>query len=1028
MNTSRQGDEKISVVERFLVLFALGCLLSPPRVPAQSYTHLSGLILDPSDAAVPGATVSVVNRDTGFRWETLSRSDGSYIVVSLEPGQYKITVRKTGFRTLIRLGVRLDVGQPAHVDFILPLGSMQESITVEGAPPMLCTEDASVGTLIGHDQIEQMSLNGHSLTSLLEFAPGTISTPATRGEPGQFTTGGQRPNTNAFSLDGVSVNTGVSAGGLPAQTTGGSLPAMTALGTLHSVLSLEAINEFQVQTSTTAPEFGRLPGAQIVLSSRSGSNEFHGSVFDYARNEVLDANDWFANRHGDGRSPARMNDFGASLGGPAKRNRTFFFLSYEGMRVRQPFPWIAPVPDAATRLEAPGWARPLLNLFPVPNGPSLGSGLAEWTGQSSRPSRFDTGSARFDHSLTSRITLFGRYNQTPSWSEFNGTQVNRISIDSRGITLGADVRLKQNAALDIRMNASQANLRSSWGIPGSSPCDLQPVISSFLAGQDACEYLLRFSIAGVGQVVAGSEGVQSQGQWQIAANAVVSHGTHQIRLGGDSLQITPARHDTSPSFGLITESLADLLDTRNLWTAVSAPQNRRSVLAEDSLFAQDTWRIHPRLTLSFGLRWEFAPPPELKLLSGSSPNPFLPGSDSSSPPPLYVFAGQTAVWPRTYKNLAPRFGLAYRPSAESRTVFRAGWGIYYDSSLSIGTDLVNGGPFTLSQYQSAVRAPFPTLLSFGFMPGLRLPAVRQWSATVEHAFGSRQLVSAAYEGSAGRQLLRRELGLQDAESYWLALATNNGLSSYHALQLQYRLSLSHGFSGLASYGWSHSTDNSSSDSELQWVGPGLNAASDRGSSDFDVRHSFVADISYEPMRKASGSFPSLLLHGWGLDGMVRARTGFPITVLNADYSMGLSFANVFRPDLVAGQPIWLADPSAPGGRRLNSAAFQAAPSLVQGNLGRNAIAGFGMYQVDFALRRDFAVAERRSFQFRIEAFNALNHPNFADPSRYLSSPLFGQANSMLNMMLGTGSPGSGMAPLFQNGGARSIQVMLRFQF
>jgi len=144
--------------------------------------------------------------------------------------------------------------------------------------------------------------------------------------------------------------------------------------------------------------------------------------------------------------------------------------------------------------------------------------------------------------------------------------------------------------------------------------------------------------------------------------------------------------------------------------------------------------------------------------------------------------------------------------------------------------------------------------------------------------------------------------------------------------------------------------------------------------------------------------------------------------------MGLSFANVFRPSLVAGQPIWLPDPSVPGGRRLNSAAFQAGPAMVQGNLGRNAIAGFGMDQTDFALRRDFAIAERRSLEFRIEAFNALNHPNFADPLRFLSSPLFGQANSMLNMMLGTGSPASGMAPLFQNGGARSVQVMLRFRF
>ena len=353
MHASRLGDEKISVVQRFLVIFALGCLLSAGRVPGQSYTHLSGLILDPSDAAVPGATVSVVNRDTGFRWETRSRSDGSYIVLSLEPGQYKLTVRKPGFRTLIRLGVHLDVGEPARVDFILPLGSMQESITVEDAPPMLCREDASTGALIGHDQIERLSLNGHSLMSLLEFTPGAIITPATRGEPGQFTTDGQRPNTHSFSLDGVSVNTGVSAGGLPAQTTGGSLPAMTALGTLHSVLSLEAIDEFRAQTSTTASEFGRLPGAQIVLSSRSGSNEFHGSVFDYVRSEAIDANDWFANRHGDGRSPARMNDFGGSLGGPAKRNRTFFFLSMRECACGNPFPGARLFPTL--RL---GWMRP----------------------------------------------------------------------------------------------------------------------------------------------------------------------------------------------------------------------------------------------------------------------------------------------------------------------------------------------------------------------------------------------------------------------------------------------------------------------------------------------------------------------------------------------------------------------------------------------------------------------------------------------------------------------------------------------
>ncbi|MBZ5593961.1 MAG: TonB-dependent receptor [Acidobacteriia bacterium] len=1008
------------MLRRLTVPVILGCLFSPVLLRSQPNTHLSGVICDPSTAAVAGAAVTVVNQDTGFRRLTSSQSDGSYAVVSLEPGLYKITVRHPGFHTLIRLGVRVDATQPARVDFNLPLGRMQESITVEDAPSVPLSEDTAVGTLITPQQIEHIASNGRSLTSLLEFTPGTIITPATRGEPGQFTSGGQRPNANYFSVDGVSANTGVSAGGLPAQSTGGALPAMTALGSLHGLLSLEAVSELRVETSTTAPDFGRLPGAQIVLTSRSGSNEFHGSLFDYLRNEALDANDWFANNQGDGRAPARMNDFGGSLGGPAKRDRTFFFMSYEGMRLRAPLVWRAAVPDGPARLDAPGWARPLLDLFPLPNGQELGSGLAEWMGQTDRPSRFDAANIRIDHALTSRITLFGRYSQTPSWSEFGRAQINQIAIRSRGLTLGVDVRLRSNLALNVRMNASQASLISSWGTAGSSSCDLQPVVYALLRVPDACDYLLRFSIAGVGQIASGEEARQKQTQWHAAPVVVVSHGPHEFRLGADYLELIPARRDMNKNLGIIADSVANAVDTRDLWVAVSGRQASHSVLKEDSIFAQDTWRIIPRLTASFGLRWEFTPPPELNSIAF----PLANVSNSS-----YIFSGQTTIWQRTNTNLAPRFGLAYRPSAQSQTVLRAGWGIYYDSSLSIATDLVNGGPFSLSQFSSAQHAPFPTLLSYGFLPGLRLPSVKQWSGTVEHAFGRHHTVSAVYEGSAGLQLLRREFGgLQNSESLQLALATNHGFSRYHGFELQYRLKPSHGFSGLASYSWSHSIDNSSSDSVLYWAASGLTASSDRGSSDFDVRHAFNAALSYEAPQREAKSFRSQLLRGWGLDGIIHARTGFPITVLDADYSMGLSFANFSRPDLVGGQPVWVTDRSAPGGRRLNTGAFQPAPDLVQGNLGRNAVTGFGMCQIDLALRRDFPIGERRSLQFRIEAFNALNHPDYADPIRFLSSPLFGQSPSMLNMMLGTGSPGSGLTPVFQNGGARSVQVMLRFRF
>ncbi len=1007
-----------------LALSALAFLIAAVRlVSAQSYTHLTGQIRDPSDAAVPGAVVSVVNMETGFRRETNTQRDGSYAVVSLEPGVYKITVRREGFRTLIRLGVRLDVGRPARVDFTLPLGSMQETITVQAAPANLNGEDTSVGTLVGPEQIQRLPLNGRGLTSLLELSPGTVVTPATRGEAGQFTSSGQRPNANYFTVDGVSANTGVSAGGLSAQSTGGSMPLMTALGSLHGLLSLEATDEFRIQTTSSTAEFGRVPGAHVVLSSRSGSNEIRGSLFGSLRHEALEANDWFANRHGDERTPTRLQSFGAALGGPVRRNRTFFFLSYEGMRLRQPYAWQSAVPSLSMRSGAEDWVLPLLSLFPQPNGPELGAGLAEWTARNSRPARFDAGNVRLDHALTERVTLFGRYYQVPSRSEFGGGQIGRVSIGSRSLTMGLNVRLKPGAVIDLRMNLSDADLISSWAAAeGStlSPCDMEPAIAHLLKRTGACDYVYRVSISGMGSAVIGREGDYRQRQLHLVPAATLIRGAHQMRLGAEFVRLEPSRHDSKSGLGIIAESMSDLVTGRNLWTAVSDPILRDGDLREFAAFFQDTWRVSQRLTGTLGLRWEFTPAPGLVSSEAAS-------AGSSSP--AYTLLNQTTMWQNRYTNFAPRLGLAYRPFDDRHTVLRASWGMYYDSSFSIATDLVNGGPLSLSQYSSAANAPFSTLLSYGFVPGLRLPATKQWSAGLEQATGNAHLLSVSYVGSTGARLLRRELGgLYNTGVLRLALATNNGSSAYHGLQAQYRMRPWHGWDSLLSYSWSHSIDDSSSDSVLHWAGGGLAAVADRGSSDFDVRHAFTAAFGYEVPRRAAGPLRSPWLRAWRVDGIFRARTGFPVSILDTDYSMGLRLANVFRPNLVGGQPVWLSDGSAPGGRRLNASAFQAAPEEVQGNLGRNAIAGFGMSQIDLALSRDFHFSEARSIQFRMEAFNALNHPDFADPYRFLSSPLFGQSPSMLNLMLGTGSPGSGLAPLFQSGGARSVQATLRFRF
>ena len=962
-------------------------------------------MLDTSDGGIPGAEISLVNEDSGFRRTAHSNPGGEYRITSLQPGGYRIVVRKAGFRTVIRFGIRLDGAEPLRLNVTLPVGSMQDTITVEGSAPMLTSDSATVATLVLHDEMERLPLNGRGVLSLLELAPGTIATPATRGEPGQFTVNGQRPNANYFMVDGVSANTGVSGGGGPAQATGGALPGLSAYGSMDAMLSLEAAQEFRVQTATAGAEFGRLPGASISLNSRSGSSDFHGSTLLRFRHEYLSANDWFSNRAGNDRAPLRMENFAQTFGGPILRNRTFFFLAYEGMRFRQSSAWRTPVPSLEARANAADWVRPILELFPVPNGPDLGDHLAEWTGRNLRPGRLDAGSVRIDHALTSRITLFGRYHQAPSSNEFGNVQVNRLELEARTTTFGADIRPKSTLVMDVRLNASHNSGHSYWSLQGQPPCALNALVANFLHNPGLCDDFVRFSIAGVGQLSTGPEGDRTQQQYQVLETTTWTHGSHALRIGLDYRRLTPGRHDDAGSLSVIAQTLNDLNDSRNLWSAVAAARQSSLAVKELSLFIVDTWRITPRLTLNAGLRWEYSPSP----LPRENVYYFDPATNLLSQDRRPLWTDQTA-------NLAPRLGVAWRPGPSEKTVLRAGGGVYYNSSLSIATDTVNGGPLNLSQHSSSIHAPFPSLLSYGFLPDLTLPYVAQWSAFVDHAFGARDTISAGYVGSQGVNLLRREMGGPGSSAtVWVALATNHGESDYNGLQLQYRRRFAHGLQGLVSYTWSHSIDNSSSDALVYWAGAN-GSRLDRGNSDFDLRHSASAALTAE------------LPKGWALDGMLRVRSGFPITVTNSEQYLGLTFAAAFRPNLVAGQPLWIDDGNSGGGRVLNPAAFRATQGTTQGTLGRNALTGFGMSQLDLALRRDFRVTDRIGLQLRVEGFNAFNRPNFADPVQFLDSPLFGQSPSMLNLMLGTGSPGSGLAPIFQTGSPRSFQLGLRLSF
>ena len=994
-------------------------LTFPQFLLAQRTTYLYGRVLDVSEAVVADAAITVVDQDSGFRRVTQSQPDGEYIVSSLQPGIYKVTVRKDGFRTMIRFNIKLEVQQPARADFVLAVGAVQETITVEGTAPLLTQEDGSIGVRIFHDEIQRLPLNGRGTLSLLELSPGTNVTPATRGEAGQFTANGQRPNANYFTVDGASANIGVTAGGLPAQASGGVLPALSAFGSLDSLLPVEAVDEFRVQTSSEVSELGRLPGATVSLASRSGTNEFHGSVAYRFRHELLAANDWFANSAGLGRGALRLQDVTPSIGGPIRRDHTFVFLSFEHMVLRGPYVWQQPVPSWTTRLAAPDWLQPALDLYPLPNGMDFGNGLAAWNGRNIRPSALDSGVARVDHALTSKATVFARYTDSPSSNEFGATEVNRLDFRFQSGTLGLNVRPRASLALDFRANESQAQAHSTWTRIGDSAptgCDLAPMISYLFPTLSSCDYLVRFSIGGVGQVVTGREGDRTQRQFQVVQSAVWTHGTHSLRLGADYLRITPVRRDATGVLSVIADDITTL-DARDVWKGQSDPINASTRVHELSLWVQDTWQVSKRLTITPGLRWEYDPAP-----TSADSTYFLDPVGGTLVQHLHQ-----PLWPDSNRNFAPRLGAAWRITRSGNTVLRAGGGVFYDSSLSIATDLINNGPFNVTNIVSGRNGLFSSILAYGFMPDLRLPRLVEWNATLDRAFTAHDVVSIGYVGSEGHRLLRREVGGAGSSPHVVAaLTTNHGSSNYHGLQAQYRRRVLDGFDALVSYSWAHSMDNDSSDSFLVWAGGGATAARDRASSDFDLRQSLTGTGTYTFASKTGGGLR--YLSGWSLDGIFRARSGFPISVLENEQYQGVGLANAFRPNLMPGQPVWLEDAGVPGGKRLNVAAFYAGPSGVQGNLGRNAITGFGMWQLDLAARREFRWGERRSLQLRMEAFNALNKANFADPVKYLNSPVFGLSTSMLNLMLGTGSPGSGLSPLLQTGGARSLQVSLRFRF
>jgi hypothetical protein len=453
---------------RFLVRFLrarrLGVLLVllpfmagvPAPVLAQT-ASLNGAVVDESDAPVPEVRLTLTNDRTAWRRVVTSDAGGAFGIAVLPPGTYTLRAEHDGFAPVDMAGIQLSANDQVALTVRLRVASVSESVEVSRTARVVNTSP-TVGTVVTRDAVENLPMNGRSFHALLELTPGvSLFRSGNTTYDGQFVANGQRSNANAFTVDGVSANVGINPrSSFSGESGAGALPALSVLGTTSNLVAVDAMEEFRVQTSTFAPEFGRSPGAQVSIVTRSGTNALHGSVFEYWRDDALDANDWFANSRGVAKPPLRQHDFGGTLGGPLVRDRMFFFGSYEGLRLDQPQVNVTAVPSLAARAAAPASTRPLLEAFPRPNGAELGAGAAEFAASYADPSRLDSSALRLD-TRAGAWQIFGRWSEAPSRIETRTlARVTETQLDTRSLTAGVTRTIGARTVFDARLNGSRS--------------------------------------------------------------------------------------------------------------------------------------------------------------------------------------------------------------------------------------------------------------------------------------------------------------------------------------------------------------------------------------------------------------------------------------------------------------------------------------------------------------------------------------------------------------------------------------------
>lgn len=1033
--------------------------------------RISGRVTDPTDAVIPGVECKITNIETNFSISTTTNEDGIYVISDLRPGIYQLIIQKDGFRTVIQPDLRLYVQDSMNVNFKLSIGSVSATSIVVAETPVLLTDSAAVSTIVDQQFVENMPLNGRSFQSLIALTPGVLFTSPTLGD-GQFSTNGQRSNANYFMVDGVSANFGVRVSGL-GQTLGGAIPGLTAQGGTNGLVSVDAMQEFRIQTSSYAPEFGRTPGAQISIVTKSGTNQFHGTAFDYVRNDIFDARNYF-DAPPLPKPALRQNDFGGTVGGPILKEKTLFFFSYEGLRLRLPQTASGEFFTLSARAAVAPAYQPIVNALPLPapDAPLIDPScdnvtkpcLANITVGYSNPSSLNATSIRVDHSLSKKIKLFARYNHSPSydtsrfWEELS---YNHAKTET--LTAGATVLVAPTKVNDFRVNWSRntatfiISLTDFAGGVTPPTSVLFPPSSPFSPEKDVAQ--VNFSSTGSFDmdVREGTLYFSVQRQFNFVDTFSWALGVHQFKFGIDYRRQSPT-DDQATGYAFFPSGYSELVAGTANTILLEGGDPFSVKLSNYSLFGQDTWRASTRLTLTYGLRWEINTPP----VSTTSRNPLyvLEGVFDSNP----LAAVPGPLWHTKFDNFAPRIGAAYQ--LNTKTVVRGGFGLFYDLGYGNFGQAGFGFPYSRSKLIDAAPSlafdvsdpafqppPFsaaidPNLFQVSAVdPNLQLPFTMQWNTAIQRDWGANQTFTATYVGSDARRLLRQDtlrplLATVGGSARMLA-TRNAGYAHYNALQVQFQRRMSRGLQALVSYSFAKSNDLGSTDASGLFAARLSDVVLPRLSpSDFDIRHSLAGAVSYGIPAPSWGRVGKAILAGWAVDGLVRVTSAPPINVFVRGVSPMLGLYEA-QADIVPGQPFWIADSTQPSGRALNPAAFASPPLEQSGNFPRNGLRSpYTQNQTDLALRRQFSLTERVKLDLRAEYFNVFNHPVFGSPgsqcnpdSRWGSPggaarPAFGKlcpGISTTNIDATRGLGGQ-QSPLYAVGGPRSAQFTAKLHF